>query len=304
MRASFSEPRIAAESSPRSRVTASGLPDRHAAACTAGDPAASSGHAISIDKRRNLIQDCMTINDLGRGAGKSPADGICGGALRMRSPCSPTPGVWSSCSVVKSSCRLLRRLGARVRRHGRLRQGVSVAAISGYFAQGFGQSIVAGLDKAKKDFGVDVKLIDTGNRALDYEEQFNNVAKDGQYDLVFVMGWELVDALRRPPRPIPTSASSSSTACSTATRSSMPTSPRSRARSWPAHLPALMAEQGSAIEGLGDGKSIGFVGGRDIPVIRNFLRRLRPRAPRRPRPTSTSTRSSPAPSTIRPRAAS
>ena len=73
---------------------------------------------------------------------------------------------------------------------------VSVAAISGYFAQGFRTvSIVTGLDKAKEDFGVEVKLIDTGNRALDYEEQFNNVAKDGQYDLVFVMGWELVDAL-------------------------------------------------------------------------------------------------------------
>jgi basic membrane protein A len=35
---------------------------------------------------------------------------------------------------------------------------------------------------------------------------------------------------------------------------------------------ALMADKGSAIEGLGDGKAIGFVGGRDIPVIRNFLR--------------------------------
>ena len=39
---------------------------------------------------------------------------------------------------------------------------------------------------------LEVTTIDTGNRALDYEEQFNNVAKDGQYDLVFVMGWELV----------------------------------------------------------------------------------------------------------------
>ena len=74
---------------------------------------------------------------------------------------------------------------------------VSIAAISGYFAQGFGVSIVQGLKKAESELGVKVKLIDTGNRALDYEEQFNNVAKSGEYDLVFVMGWELVDALQK-----------------------------------------------------------------------------------------------------------
>src|ERR1700712_2923262 len=51
---------------------------------------------------------------------------------------------------------------------------VSVAAISGYFGQGFGVSIVNGLNKAKDEFGIDLKLVDTGNRALDYEEQFNN----------------------------------------------------------------------------------------------------------------------------------
>jgi basic membrane protein A len=78
-----------------------------------------------------------------------------------------------------------------------LAKDVSVAAISGYFSQGFGVSIVQGLKKAEKDLGVKVKLIDTGNRSLDYEEQFNNVAKSGEYDLVFVMGWELVDALQK-----------------------------------------------------------------------------------------------------------
>lgn len=74
---------------------------------------------------------------------------------------------------------------------------VSIAAISGYFAQGFGVSIVNGLNKAKDDFGIDLKLVDTGNRALDYEEQFANLAKEGKYDLIFVMGWELVDALQK-----------------------------------------------------------------------------------------------------------
>ena len=68
-------------------------------------------------------------------------------------------------------------------------------------------------------------------------------------------------------------------------------------------LAALLADQGSAIEGLGDGKAIGFVGGRDIPVIRNFLRGYEQGA-KTARPTSRSTRSSPAPSTTRRRAAS
>ena len=148
---------------------------------------------------------------------------------------------------------------------------VSIAAISGYFAQGFGVSIVQGLKKAETELGVKVKLIDTGNRALDYEEQFNNVAKSGEYDLVFVMGWELVDALQKTAAPIPTHASSSSTACSTPRPSPMRTSRRTRAPSWSASWAATMAEKGSAIEGLGDGKAIGFVGGRDIPVIRDFL---------------------------------
>jgi len=33
--------------------------------------------------------------------------------------------------------------------------------------------------KAKQDFGIDHKLVDTGNRAPDYEEQFANLAKSG-----------------------------------------------------------------------------------------------------------------------------
>src|SRR5260370_8549503 len=74
---------------------------------------------------------------------------------------------------------------------------VSIAAISGYFAQGFGVSIVNGLNRAKTEFGIDLKLVDTGNRALDYEEQFSNLAKSHQYNLIFVMGWELTYALQK-----------------------------------------------------------------------------------------------------------
>ena len=74
---------------------------------------------------------------------------------------------------------------------------VSIAAISGYFAQGFGISIVNGLNKAKDEFGIDLKLVDTGNRALDYEEQFANLAKDGQYDLIY----ETADLMEPDPFP-------------------------------------------------------------------------------------------------------
>ena len=45
---------------------------------------------------------------------------------------------------------------------------LKVAAISGYFSQGFGIAIVNGLKKAEQDFDVEVKIVDTGNRALDY----------------------------------------------------------------------------------------------------------------------------------------
>lgn len=151
-------------------------------------------------------------------------------------------------------------------------EDVSVAAISGYFAQGFGQSIVAGLDKAKADFGVEVKLIDTGNRALDYEEQFNNVAKDGQYDLVFVMGWELVDALIKTADAYPNQRFVFIDGVLDSDKIVYADFSEEEGSFVTGAFAGLMADKGSTIEGLGDGKAIGFVGGRDIPVIRNFLR--------------------------------
>jgi len=148
---------------------------------------------------------------------------------------------------------------------------VSIAAISGYFAQGFGVSIVQGLKKAEKDLGVKVKLIDTGNRALDYEEQFNNVAKDGSYDLVFVMGWELVDALQKTAAAYPNTHFVFIDGTLDSKTITYATFAQNEGSFMAGALGGLMAEKGSAIDGLGDGKAIGFVGGRDIPVIRDFL---------------------------------
>ena len=148
---------------------------------------------------------------------------------------------------------------------------VSIAAISGYFAQGFGVSIVQGLKKAETDLGVKVKLIDTGNRALDYEEQFNNVAKSGEYDLVFVMGWELVDALQKASAAYPDTALRVHRR-----RARFQDDLLCEFRAEPGLVPGRRAgrcdgRQGQRRRRPGDGKAIGFVGGRDIPVIRDFL---------------------------------
>ena len=148
---------------------------------------------------------------------------------------------------------------------------VSIAAISGYFAQGFGVSIVQGLKKAETDLGVKVKLIDTGNRALDYEEQFNNVAKSGEYDLVFVMGWELVDALQKASAAYPDTRFVFIDGVLDSKTISYANFAQNQGSFLVGVLGAAMADKGSAVEGLADGKAIGFVGGRDIPVIRDFL---------------------------------
>jgi len=152
-----------------------------------------------------------------------------------------------------------------------LAKDVSVAAISGYFAQGFGVSIVDGLKKAEAELGVKVKLIDTGNRALDYEEQFNNVAKSGEYDVVFVMGWELVDALQKTSAAYPDTRFVFIDGVLDSKTISYANFAENQGSFLVGALGAAMADRGTAIEGLGDGKAIGFVGGRDIPVIRNFL---------------------------------
>jgi basic membrane protein A len=154
---------------------------------------------------------------------------------------------------------------------GAFAKDVSVAAISGYFAQGFGVSIVNGLKKAETDLGVKVKLIDTGNRALDYEEQFNNVAKSGEYDVVFVMGWELVDALQKTAAAYPNTRFVFIDGVLDSKTISYANFAQNQGSFMAGALGALLAEKGSVIDGLGDGKAIGFVGGRDIPVIRDFL---------------------------------
>lgn len=148
---------------------------------------------------------------------------------------------------------------------------VSIAAISGYFAQGFGVSIVNGLNQAKDEFGIDLRLVDTGNRALDYEEQFANLAKDGQYDLIFVMGWELVDALQKASAAYPNQRFVFIDGVLDSPNMIYAAFAEEQGSYIAGATAALIADKGSEFDKMGDSKSIGFVGGRDIPVIRNFL---------------------------------
>lgn len=148
---------------------------------------------------------------------------------------------------------------------------VHIAAISGYFAQGFGISIVNGLNKAKDDFGIDLKLVDTGNRALDYEEQFANLAKSGQYDLIFVMGWELVDALQKVGAQYPDQRFVFIDGVLDAKTMIYANFAEEQGSFIAGALAGLVEDMGPDFDKIGDGKAIGFVGGRDIPVIRNFL---------------------------------
>lgn len=143
-----------------------------------------------------------------------------------------------------------------------------VAAISGYFSQGFGISIMQGLEKAQADLGIDLTIVDTGNRALDYEEQFNNLA-EGDYDLVFVMGWELVDALTKTADANPDSRFIFIDGVLEGETMTYIDFLEEEGSYLVGALTGLLAKD--AVSPFANGPQVGFVGGRDIPVIRNFL---------------------------------
>jgi basic membrane protein A len=146
---------------------------------------------------------------------------------------------------------------------------LKVAAISGYFSQGFGISIVNGLDKAKKDLGIELKIVDTGNRALDYEEQFNNLAKDGQYDVIFVMGWELVDALQKSHTAYPKQRFVFIDGVLDSPTMTYVDFVEEEGSFLAGALSGMLTAE--KVDGFADSSQVGFIGGRDIPVIHNFL---------------------------------
>lgn len=145
---------------------------------------------------------------------------------------------------------------------------VRVAAISGYFSQGFGISIMQGLERAEADLGIDLTIVDTGNRALDYEEQFTNLA-EGDYDLIFVMGWELVDALTKTAEANPDTRFIFIDGVLDGASMTYVDFVEEEGSYLVGALSGLLAE--GAVAPFANGPQLGFVGGRDIPVIRNFL---------------------------------
>lgn len=149
-------------------------------------------------------------------------------------------------------------------------QSADVAAISGYFAQGFGLAIVEGLNQAEADFDVGVLLVDTGNRALDYEEQFINVAQDDEFDLVFVMGWELVNALEEAHSAYPDQQFVFIDGVLESDDMTYVDFAENEGSFLAGAFAAMMTSQ-EGVDGINSDNVVGFVGGRDIPVIRNFL---------------------------------
>jgi basic membrane protein A len=143
-----------------------------------------------------------------------------------------------------------------------------VAAISGYFSQGFGISIVEGLERARDELGVDLTIVDTGNRALDYEEQFNNLA-EGDYDLVFVMGWELVGALTKVSDAHPDQRFIFIDGVLDSPHMTYIDFNEEEGSFLVGALAGMLLD--ADVDGFADSDQVGFVGGRDIPVIRNFL---------------------------------
>ncbi|MDX1200808.1 BMP family ABC transporter substrate-binding protein [Sinorhizobium medicae] len=146
---------------------------------------------------------------------------------------------------------------------------LKIAAVSGYFSQGFGISIVNGLERAKKDLGVELKIVDTGNRALDYEEQFNNLAKGGQYDLIFVMGWELVDALQKSNKTYPDQRFIFIDGVLDSPTMTYIDFVEEEGSFLAGALAGMLTQE--KVEGFDSSSEVGFLGGRDIPVIRNFM---------------------------------
>ena len=147
---------------------------------------------------------------------------------------------------------------------------LKVAAISGYFSQGFGISIVNGLEKAKDELGIELKIVDTGNRALDYEEQVNNLAKDGQYDVIFVMGWELVDALQKTNKAHPDQRFVFIDGVLESPTMTYIDFVEEEGSYLVGGLAGLLTSE--KVAGFDNSSEVGFVGGRDIPVIHNFLK--------------------------------
>lgn len=145
-----------------------------------------------------------------------------------------------------------------------------IAAISGYFFQGFGLAIAEGLEAAKDKYGIEFRLIDTGTRALDYEEQIANVAQSGDYDLIILMGWELVEAMNKVAQQHPEQLFAFVDGIQPGDNMVSIDFAENEGSFVVGAMAALMTKR-TDVPMINSRNRIGFVGGQDIPVIHNFL---------------------------------
>ena len=149
-------------------------------------------------------------------------------------------------------------------------QKIKIAAISGYFGQGFGKSMVEGLEKARDDFNVDLKIVDVGTRSLDYEDQLSSLAQTGEYSLIFLMGWELANALEVVSKSFPNQKFVFVDGVLDNPNVYYVNFAEEQGSFLVGAMAAMMTTR-TDIKYINSNKIVGFVGGRDIPVIRNFL---------------------------------
>lgn len=149
-------------------------------------------------------------------------------------------------------------------------QKIKIAAISGYFGQGFGKSMVEGLEKARDDFDVELKIVDVGTRSLDYEDQLSSLAQTGEYSLIFLMGWELANALEVVSKSFPTQKFVFVDGVLDNPNVYYVNFAEEQGSFLVGAMAAMMTTR-TDIKYINTNKIVGFVGGRDIPVIRNFL---------------------------------
>ena len=142
--------------------------------------------------------------------------------------------------------------------------------IGGRGDQSFNDSAAEGLDKAKTEFGVQVKELEAANGETDAqkEERLRLLAEDG-YNPIIAVGFAYATALKKVAAEFPEVKLRDRRRLARSPPRTSPTwsSPRTRARSWSAPIAAQASKTGN----------IGFIGGVNVPLIQKFQAGLRRR---------------------------
>lgn len=148
----------------------------------------------------------------------------------------------------------------------KIRVALCLGAVLG--DQSFSDSAHSGLLRAQKDFPIEIKVME-GNNASDYEPNQISMASAG-YDLIVVTSTLQIEVLKKVAPQFPNTkfamidgvVKAPNVACAVFAQNE---------GSFLAGAAAAMFTQKSGIPGVNAQKTVGFVGGVDIPVIRDFL---------------------------------